>query len=130
LPQKTVDAGLIKRFSQVFRESGLTQAAFGKRIGLGQSGVGNILSGEREPSKAALRAIITEFDISPEWLLGGTGSHRKTEEASSPAGGPYVTEAQFAEWRGYWRKGMEDVLARVEALEDQVRKLNQRAGLE
>ena len=129
MPLKAVDTGLIKRFSQVFRESGLTQAAFGKRIGLGQSGVGNILSGEREPSKAALRAIITEFDISPEWLLGGTGSPRKNEEAPAPAGGPYVTEAQLAEWRGYWRAGMEGVLERVKALEDQVRKLNQQAGL-
>ncbi len=38
---------------------------------------------------------------------------------------PYVTEAQLAEWRGYWRAGMEGVLKRLDDLEDQVRKLRQ-----
>lgn len=36
-----------------------------------------------------------------------------------------LTREEFAEWRGYWKGGMEGVLARLEALEDQVRKLSQ-----
>lgn len=57
--------------------------------------------------------------------LGFTGPLPRQEAAPI-----YVTEAQLAEWRGYWRAGMEGVLARLEALEDQVRKLRQQAGLE
>lgn len=57
--------------------------------------------------------------------LGFAGLLPRQEAA--PAGGPYVTEAQLAEWRGYWRAGMEGVLKRLDDLEDQVRKLRQRA---
>lgn len=39
--------------------------------------------------------------------------------------GEALTREEFAEWRGYWKGGMEGVLARLEALEDQVRKLSQ-----
>jgi transcriptional regulator with XRE-family HTH domain len=75
-------------------------------------------------------------DIPPEIQarlrkLGYAGPWPKDEGLEeAPAGGPYVTEAQLAEWRGYWRAGMESVLSRVDALEDQVRKLRQQAGLE
>ena len=99
---------------------------------MGQSGVGNILGGTQEPSKAAIRAVIREFDISPEWLIGGTGSPRKAQEAPAPAGGPYLTEKDIAEWRGYWRAGTEGVVERLAAAEktivDLVRRLDQLEG--
>jgi hypothetical protein len=89
-----------------------------------QSGVGNILGGTQEPSKAALRAIIREFDISPEWLISGSGGPRKTQD--TPAGGPYVTEKDFAEWRGYWRGGTERLLEDLEAAKKQIADLARR----
>jgi transcriptional regulator with XRE-family HTH domain len=99
LPQKTVDGDLIKRFTRVFRESGLSQSLFGKRIGQKQNAISQVLSGDREPSKAMLQAVITEFDVSPAWIMGGEGEpFSVTKEA--PAAGPYVTEKDFAEWRG------------------------------
>ena len=36
-----------------------------------------------------------------------------------------LTREEFAEWRGYWKGGMEGVLKRLDDLEDQVRKLSQ-----
>lgn len=47
------------------------------------------------------------------------------QDAVAEPAAPYVTEAQLAEWRGYWRAGMEAVLKRLDDLEDQVRKLRQ-----
>lgn len=55
---------------------------------------------------------------------------KKEWELAPSAEGPYLTEKDFAEWRGYWRGGMEGVLKRLDDLEDQVRKLRQRAGSE
>ena len=73
MPKTTVDEELKKRFLAVFRDSGLTQEDFGRRIGQKQHAVSQVLRGPREPSKAMLKAVITEFDISPEWLYFGTG---------------------------------------------------------
>jgi hypothetical protein len=50
------------------------------------------------------------------------------QEAEAAPDGPYVTAEELAEWRGYWRAGMERVLERLDALEDRVRKLDQRGA--
>lgn len=41
-----------------------------------------------------------------------------------PSGG-FISREEFAEWRGYWKAGMEKVLERLEALEGQVQKHGQ-----
>lgn len=96
MPKKSVDLDLIKRFSAVFKDSGLSQAAFGKRIGQEQHAISQVLSGTREPSKGMLRRVIEEFDVYPEWMLSSIGSMRKPEE--KPTG--YVSREELAEVRG------------------------------
>lgn len=98
-----------------------SQAAFADALDVQQSRVSKWLSGV-EAIPEAYQDRISGLKYKGPW------PREETQEAT--AGGPYVTEAQFAEWRGYWRAGMEGVLERVKALEDQVRTLRQQAGLE
>jgi transcriptional regulator with XRE-family HTH domain len=50
-------------------------------------------------------------------------------QASAPAGGPYVTEKDFAEWRGWWKKGEADVLARLKDLDRRLLAIERKLGI-
>lgn len=127
MAQKTVNQELIKRFSAVFRDSGLTQAVFGKRIGQKQNAIAQVLGGDREPSKPMLRAIITEFDISPGYLYG------ESEEMRAPAKASQVSAQEIGDLKAalkahieYWRDGEERVLKRLAALDQRLAQLEKR----
>lgn len=71
MPKKPVDIDLVKRFTTVFSQSGLSQEAFGEKIGQKQHAISPVLKGIREPSKSMLREIISKFDVSANWLYTG-----------------------------------------------------------
>lgn len=100
------------------REKFRSQAKFAEKLGVDPTRLSrwmNRVDGISDDYQAKIRK------------LGYTGPwpREEAQEAPAPAGGPYVTEKDFAEWRGYWRGGMEALLKRVDDLEDQVRKLRQ-----
>ena len=49
----------------------MTQAQFGRRIGVTQSYLSALEHGEKEPGSAVLLAISKEFGKSVDWLLTG-----------------------------------------------------------
>ena len=61
--------------------------------------------------------------------LGWDGPWEWPAEAPAPAGGPYLTEKDFAEWRGYWRAGTERLAEELaeakKALADLARRVDQ-----
>lgn len=61
------------RIKQLRKESGLTQAEFGSRIGISLSGVSSLEIGKNTPSEQTIRAICSEFSINRDWLVDGIG---------------------------------------------------------
>lgn len=64
------------RIKQLRKESGLTQAEFGARIGITFSSVSLIEKGKNNPSEQTIRAICSEFNINRDWLVDGIGDMR------------------------------------------------------
>ena len=61
------------RISLIRSKEGLSQEAFGKRIGVTGAAISRIESGDREPSEPVVRAICREFGVSYDWLTEGIG---------------------------------------------------------
>ena len=64
---------LSERIKKVRKESGLNQIEFGKRIGIGSSGMSKLESGDNNPSSQTIKLICSKFGISRHWLETGEG---------------------------------------------------------
>ena len=62
-----------ERIKNLRKESGLTQAEFGARIGITFSSVSLLEKGTNNPSEQTIRAICSEFHINRDWLVDGIG---------------------------------------------------------
>ena len=59
---------------KLIRDSmGLTQDAFGKRIGSARNTIANYETGNRTPSNAVITSICREFNVNEAWLRTGEG---------------------------------------------------------
>lgn len=61
----------------------LTQADFGKRIGISGAAVSRIESGENNPSDQTIKLICSEFGINPDWMAGVDGADMKLSSDDS-----------------------------------------------
>lgn len=61
------------RIIQVRKNNGLTQEAFGARIGLSRNFIWMIERGDRLPSDRTISDICREFNVSETWLRTGEG---------------------------------------------------------
>lgn len=61
------------RIIQVRKNNGLTQEAFGARIGLSRNFIWMIERGDRLPSDRTISDICREFNINETWLRTGEG---------------------------------------------------------
>jgi transcriptional regulator with XRE-family HTH domain len=52
----------------------LTQAGFGKRVGVSAAHISKIESGKDFPSRSLAKVICKTFDVNEEWLINGEGS--------------------------------------------------------
>lgn len=62
-----------ERIKKVRTEAGLSQRAFGEKIGVTASSINRLESGENNPSEQTLRLISSNFKINFEWLKYGEG---------------------------------------------------------
>lgn len=71
------------RIKEVRKAAGLTQAAFGEKLGLSQNFVWMVETGQRVPSDRTVRDICREFSVSEAWLRDGVGEmhEAKSREA-------------------------------------------------
>ena len=67
---KGVGAVIGKRLKELRTARGMTQAEFGKLIGVGKSAVSQYESGARAPDTAVLRRVAGSFGVTTDWLLG------------------------------------------------------------
>lgn len=62
-----------KRIRQIRTEFDLSQAEFGKKIGISDAAVSKLESGKNTPSETTIKAICSEFGIQYQWLKTGEG---------------------------------------------------------
>lgn len=103
------------RIKQVRKEYGLTQTAFGERIGVKGNTVTGWEAGTRSPSDAIINSICREFNILEDWLRSGTGTMHPTlsrdEEIASFMGDLFRGEDAD------YRKRLISVLCRLDVAE-------------
>ena len=64
---------MYSRIKELRKELSLTQAEFGRRIGVKANTITNYETGLRNPSDAIVFAICREFDVNEVWLRTGEG---------------------------------------------------------
>lgn len=62
-----------ERIKEVRLSAGLTQTAFGERVGVKQNTIAQIESGNRVPSEQLTLSICREYGINRHWLETGEG---------------------------------------------------------
>lgn len=84
-----------ERIIQLREALKLSQADFGKRIGLARSGVSSVENGQRIVQERHIKLILSAFpDVSEEWLRNGVGDMFK---ASSSEAERLVKKYSFSE---------------------------------
>lgn len=73
-----------KRINQIRKGAKLTQADFGKRIGISGAAVSRIESGENNPGDQTIKLICSEFGIRREWLELGHEPMYSKDSTSQP----------------------------------------------
>lgn len=61
------------RIKSIREHEGLTQDAFGKKIGSARNTIANYENGNRTPSNAVITSICKTYNINEEWLRTGEG---------------------------------------------------------
>ena len=65
--------GISNRIKQLRKELGLSQKAFGDKLGVSRDVINNIDNGRVEPTELIIKVICREFNASYEWLKNGSG---------------------------------------------------------
>lgn len=68
-----------KRVAEIRRTLGISQEAFGARLGMGRSAISKIEKGYNELTEKNIKLICKQFGISERWLLTGKGEMRAEE---------------------------------------------------
>ncbi len=73
---------MLERLKKVRKWVGLNQTNFGKKIGMSQSGYGQVETGDRPLNDRLIKLICLEFNINEEWLKTGEGTMQlQTDES-------------------------------------------------
>lgn len=75
-----MDDCIVQRIKKIMDFYKLNQTSFSERVGLKQSNLSKILSGERTCGDAVINKISMSFDIRKEWLLTGEGEMLKDSQ--------------------------------------------------
>lgn len=72
-----------ERIEYIIKDMGMTNVDFASRTGIAPATLSHITSGRSKPTLAILRGIIDGFpELSPEWVLMGTGPVYKDSKQS------------------------------------------------
>lgn len=63
--------GFGKRLAKVREDAGFTQSSLARAVGLSQSAISQIESGERNPSYDTIKQIADAMKLTPAYLVGG-----------------------------------------------------------
>lgn len=62
-----------ERFKLIRKKEKLSQASFGKKLGVSRDVIGNIEYGRVEPKQLLINHLCDVFNVNKEWLLTGNG---------------------------------------------------------
>lgn len=65
------------RIKSIRKQFGLTQVAFGEKIGVKGNTITNYENGLRKPTDAVIHSICREFGVNEDWLRTGNGEMYK-----------------------------------------------------
>lgn len=71
-----------ERIYRLRKHLGLSQEAFGQRIGIKKASISMIEKGKNNPSEQTIKSICREFNVNYSWLVTGSGEvFLKTDDA-------------------------------------------------
>lgn len=74
---------LAQRIKNLRKELGLNQTEFAKRIGITQTSLSQLEGEKNGISYDVFKAIVSEFNVNPVWLMDGVGTMYSNENATS-----------------------------------------------
>lgn len=94
-----------ERLKLLRKSLGLTQTEFGEKIGLSLRGIVKWEKGKSKPQQSTIKALISTFNVNPDWLLNGTGEMfigdaSRQQEVSDIISIPYYPEVSAAAGSG------------------------------
>lgn len=94
-----------ERLKRLRKSMNLTQTEFGKRIGVTMQGIQKWEKGKSKPQQSTIKALISTFNVNPDWLLNGTGEMfigdaSRQQEVSDIISIPYYPEVSAAAGSG------------------------------
>ena len=94
-----------ERLKLLRKSLGLTQTEFGEKIGLSLRGIVKWEKGESKPQQSTIKALVSTFNVNPDWLLNGTGemfldNASRQQEVSDIISIPYYPEVSAAAGSG------------------------------
>ena len=78
---------LAQRIKNLRKELGLNQTEFATRIGITQTSLSQLEGEKNGISYDVFKAIVSEFNVNPVWLMDGVGTMYSSENASSVSSG-------------------------------------------
>ncbi len=81
-----------ERLDYAMKEAGLTQGALAKAVGMAQSSVWKLVSGQAKGSRKAVD-IAKVLGVNPEWLTNGTGEMLSEKKDKATGNGPVGLDA-------------------------------------
>jgi len=70
------------RLAQVRDDAGFTQSSLARVVGLSQSAISQIESGERNPTYDTIRALAEAMNLTPAYLIGGEPQGLQPDEVA------------------------------------------------
>ena len=104
-------ADLGKRIAKIREDQKLTQNELAGALGVSQSTISQIESGDRKPSFNMLRRIAEKLSVSPAYVLGASVESLTPDE-----------EVHFREYRGLTKKARQELSDFMKYLQSKQRK--------
>lgn len=87
------------RFREIFKDSGLSQENFAKRINRGRGEVANIIYDKTEPKDGVIKSVCSAFGVQEDWLRYGlepkTAAKTQEEEITELVGRAFAGDNDF-----------------------------------
>ena len=61
------------RLKEICKQSGFSQEAFARSLGVSKSALNRYISGKNEPKASAIKLLLENFRVNPTWLVTGRG---------------------------------------------------------